>query len=119
MIADFSWHVSTDRRHDMTGPGHTAAGRDAECSRVSAERPNESRPLSPTRLLMSDGGVKHLRVAAHAVHDDATGGTEYVGAVLDVIAAEESRQALEKAYAEIQELKERLQSETTGLREEI
>src|SRR5215467_15199328 len=52
------------------------------------------------RLLMPDGAVKRLHIVAHAVRDEATGGTEYVGAVMDVTAAKESRQALEKAYAE-------------------
>jgi len=46
--------------------------------------------------------VKHLHVVAHAVHDDATDGTEYA----DV-------------HAEIQALKDRLQSENIVLREEI
>src|SRR5215510_8976667 len=49
------------------------------------------------RLLMPDGAVKHLHIVAHSVHDEATGGTEYVGAVMDVTAANESRQALERA----------------------
>jgi formate hydrogenlyase transcriptional activator len=71
------------------------------------------------RLLMPDGVVKYVQVVAHSVHDAATGGAEYVGAVMDVTAAKESRQALEKAYAEIRALKDRLQSETTVLREEI
>jgi transcriptional regulator with GAF, ATPase, and Fis domain len=71
------------------------------------------------RLLMPDGVVKHLHVVAHAVHDDATNGTEYVGAAMDVTAARESRRALESAYAEIQALKDRLQSENIVLREEI
>ena len=71
------------------------------------------------RLLMPDGAVKHLHVVAHALHDAATGGTEYVGAVMDVTAAKESRQALEKAYAEIQGLKDQLQRENIVLREEI
>ncbi|HKF69074.1 MAG TPA: sigma 54-interacting transcriptional regulator, partial [Vicinamibacterales bacterium] len=71
------------------------------------------------RLLMPDGAVKHLHIVAHAVHDEATGGTEYVGAVMDVTAAKESRQALEKAYAEIQGLKDRLQKENIVLREEV
>ena len=71
------------------------------------------------RLLMPHGVVKHLHVVAHAVHYDATDGTEYVGAAMDVTAAEESRQALESAYAEIQALKDRLQSENIVLREEI
>jgi PAS domain S-box-containing protein len=71
------------------------------------------------RLLMPDGTVKHLHVVAHAVHDEALSGTEYVGAVMDVTAAKESRQALERAYAEIQALKDRLQHENIVLREEI
>jgi formate hydrogenlyase transcriptional activator len=71
------------------------------------------------RLLMSDGVVKHLHVVAQAVHDEASGGIEYVGAVMDVTAAKESRQALESAYAEIQALKPRRQSENIVLREEL
>src|SRR5262249_49850421 len=71
------------------------------------------------RLRMRDGTVKHLHVVARAVHDDATAVTECVGAVMDVTAARESRQALEKAYAEIQRLKDQLQRENIVLREEI
>jgi transcriptional regulator with GAF, ATPase, and Fis domain len=71
------------------------------------------------RLVMPDGAVKHLHVVAQAVYDAATRDTEYVGAVMDVTAAKESRQALEKAYAEIQALKDRLQHENIVLREEI
>jgi len=71
------------------------------------------------RLLMPDGAVKHLHIVAHAVQDEATGRTEYVGAVMDVTTANESRQALEKAYAEIQVLKDRLQKENVVLREEV
>ena len=71
------------------------------------------------RIMMPDGAVKHLHVVAHAVRDEATGGTEYVGAVMDVTATKESRQALEMAYAEIQGLKDQLQRENIVLREEI
>jgi transcriptional regulator with GAF, ATPase, and Fis domain/predicted ATPase len=71
------------------------------------------------RIVLPDGTVKHLQVVAHPVHDQATGGTEYFGAVMDVTAAKESRRALEKAYEEIQELKDKLQSENIVLREEI
>jgi transcriptional regulator with GAF, ATPase, and Fis domain len=49
---------------------------------------------------MPAGVVKHLHVVVHAVHPDATAGTE-------------------RAYAEIQALKDRLQSENIVLREEI
>jgi transcriptional regulator with GAF, ATPase, and Fis domain len=71
------------------------------------------------RLMMSDGTVKHLRVVAQPTHNAVSGGTEYVGAVMDVTAAKESRQALEKAYAEIQGLKDQLQKENIVLREAI
>src|SRR5262249_43174033 len=47
------------------------------------------------RIVMPDGTVKHLHVVAHAVQDETTGATEYFGAVMDVTAAKESRQALE------------------------
>src|SRR6266498_5553502 len=40
---------------------------------------------------MPDGAVKHLRVVAHAVRDEATRGTDYVGAVTDLTAVKESR----------------------------
>jgi transcriptional regulator with GAF, ATPase, and Fis domain len=71
------------------------------------------------RLLMPAGIVKHLRVVTHTVHDDATDGTEYVGAAMGLTAARESCRALESAYADIQALKDRLQSENIVLREEI
>jgi transcriptional regulator with GAF, ATPase, and Fis domain len=71
------------------------------------------------RLEMPDGAVKHLHVVAHPRPDELTGATEYVGAVTDVTAAKESRQTLERAYTEIQELKEQLQKENIVLREEI
>jgi len=71
------------------------------------------------RIVTPDGAVKHLHVVARAVRDEMTGGTEYVGAVMDVTAAKESRRALEHAYAEIQELKDQLQRENIVLREEI
>jgi PAS domain S-box-containing protein len=71
------------------------------------------------RLLMADGTVKHLSVVVHVARDESGGPTEYVGAVMDVTAATESRRALEKAYEEIQTLKERLQKENIVLREEI
>ncbi len=71
------------------------------------------------RLVMPGGTVKHIHVVAQAVPDKATGGAEYVGAVMDVTAVKESRQALEKAYVEIRDLKDKLQRENIVLREEI
>src|SRR5262249_13539504 len=71
------------------------------------------------RIVMPDGTVKHLHVVARAGQDEPTGATEYFGAVMDVTAAKESRQALEKAYEEIQALRDQLQRENIVLREEI
>src|SRR5438552_2071256 len=68
---------------------------------------------------MPDGAVKHLHVVVHAARDEATRGTDYVGAVTDLTAVKESRLALEKAYAEIQSLKDELQRENIVLREEV
>src|SRR5215472_3622521 len=56
------------------------------------------------RLLMPDGTAKHVHIVAQAGRDEVTGDALYVGAVMDITAAKESRQALEKAYAENQEL---------------
>ena len=41
------------------------------------------------RLLMPDGSVKHVHVVAHALSDES-GGTEFVGAVMDVTAAKQA-----------------------------
>ena len=71
------------------------------------------------RCLMVDGSVKHVHVWAHAERDLATGGLEFVGAVMDVTSAKQAREALERAFGEIQALKERLQQENIALREEL
>jgi len=71
------------------------------------------------RIVTPDGSVKHLHVVAHAVFDQATRGTEYVGSVVDVTAVKTSREALEKAYTEIRELKDQQPQENIVLREEI
>jgi transcriptional regulator with GAF, ATPase, and Fis domain len=67
---------------------------------MSLLTPNPQSSSPEHRLLMPAGVVKHLHVVAHAVPDGATAGTE-------------------STYAEIQALKDRLQSENMVLREEI
>ena len=81
-------HVSPPGQNERQGFSPMRVGRDAQ-------------PLAPLRGHESTA-VKHLYVVAHPVHDDATDGTDHVG-----------------AYAEIQGLKDRLQSENIVLREEI
>jgi len=41
------------------------------------------------RLVMPDGSVKHVHVVAHALSDES-GGTEFVGAVMDITAAKQA-----------------------------
>jgi PAS domain S-box-containing protein len=48
------------------------------------------------RLLMPDGAIKHVRILAHAVTDER-GGTEFVGAVMDVTAAKQAQAELKES----------------------
>src|ERR1700761_3660649 len=70
------------------------------------------------RMLRPDGSVKYLHVLARAL-DSSSGNLEFVGAVTDVTDAKHARAELEKAFAEIKGLKDRLQNENVALREEI
>jgi PAS domain S-box-containing protein len=60
------------------------------------------------RLLMPAGLVKHVRVVAHAL-SNGPGGSEFVGAVMDVTGQHQSRLALENAFLEIKKSESRLQ----------
>jgi PAS domain S-box-containing protein len=46
------------------------------------------------RLLMPDGSVKYVQVVAHA-SSDTSGGTEFIGAVMDVTAAKEAKNKIQ------------------------
>ncbi len=70
------------------------------------------------RLLMPDGSVKYVHVAAHAVRDEL-GQVEFVGALTDVTEYHESREELQKAFDEIRNLKDQLYKENLALRQEI
>jgi PAS domain S-box-containing protein len=70
------------------------------------------------RLLMSDGTIKHVHVVVHPAPTDA-GNFNFVGAITDVTEQHEARSALEKAFEEIKELKDRLHTENVALKEEI
>jgi len=56
------------------------------------------------RLLMPDGSIKHIHVVAHAVRG-YSGGLEFVGALMDVTAQKSQQQALERAFQEMEALK--------------
>jgi C4-dicarboxylate-specific signal transduction histidine kinase len=52
------------------------------------------------RLLLPDGSVRYVHIVAHAM-TDASGGTEYVGAVRDVTADKQAEEKLSKAQNEL------------------
>ncbi len=70
------------------------------------------------RLLLPDGSVRNVHVVAHALRDES-GSVEFVGAVMDVTPAKEARATLEKAFKEIETLKDQLYKENIALREEV
>jgi formate hydrogenlyase transcriptional activator len=70
------------------------------------------------RLLLPDGSIRNVHVVAHALTDES-GSVEFVGAVMDVTAAKQARADLEKAFKEIETLKDQLYKENIALREEI
>src|SRR6266850_2809513 len=59
------------------------------------------------RLVMPDGYVKYVHVAAHALSDEP-GSVEFVGAVMDVTEQQQAKAALEKAFDEIKKSEARL-----------
>jgi len=52
------------------------------------------------RLVMPDGSVTYVHVVAHAA-DDESGGTEFVGVVMDVSAAKGAEERIRQAQAEL------------------
>src|SRR6202011_2637174 len=54
------------------------------------------------RLLMPDGSVKYVHAVAHAAKD-ASGNTEFVGAVTDVTVAKETERKLRRSEAYLAE----------------
>jgi PAS domain S-box-containing protein len=54
------------------------------------------------RLLMPDGSVKYVHAMAHAAKDES-GGTEFVGAIIDVTAAKETERKLRLSEAYLSE----------------
>ena len=59
------------------------------------------------RLLMPNGAVKYVHVAAHAIRDDA-GSVEFAGAVMDVTEQHQANAALERALDEVTKSQHRL-----------
>jgi len=70
------------------------------------------------RLLMRDGTIKHVHVVVHPAQTEADK-VKLVGAITDVTEQHQARLALEKAFEEIKELKDKLYTENVALKEEI
>src|SRR5258707_12236622 len=68
------------------------------------------------RLLMPDGSIKHLRVAAHAM-DEESGNIEFVGAVMDVTAAKEAEERIRQDDRDLRITIERLLQREAQLHE--
>jgi C4-dicarboxylate-specific signal transduction histidine kinase len=64
------------------------------------------------RLLMPDGSVTHVHVVAHALRDES-GGTEYVGAVMDITEQRRAEMLHEQAQQVLRESEEQWKKDIT------
>jgi len=71
------------------------------------------------RIVLPDGTEKHLHTVAHPIVDQSGQIVEFVGTSMDVTEQYRNRMALEKAFQEIQVLKEQLYKENLALRDEV
>jgi PAS domain S-box-containing protein len=71
------------------------------------------------RIVLPDGTTKHLHSVAHPVMDESGEIFEVVGTVMDVTEQRKARAELEKAFEEINRLKDQLHDENLALREQI
>jgi PAS domain S-box-containing protein len=71
------------------------------------------------RLLLPDGTVKYRYSVAHPVFNESGELVEYIGTAVDLTEQWQARTALEQAFEEIKQLKDRLQDENVALREQI
>ena len=71
------------------------------------------------RIVLPDGAIKHLHSVAHPVRDGSGEIAEVVGTVMDVTEQWKARTELERAFEEINRLKDQLHDENLALREQI
>jgi len=71
------------------------------------------------RITLPDGTTKHLHSVGHPVVSASGEVVELVGTCMDVTEQHEARAALERAFEEIQELRDQLYRENLALRDEI
>lgn len=70
------------------------------------------------RLLLPGGTIKHVKVVAHPSESES-GAFKYVGAITDISRQKKDEAELQKALAEINQLKEQLYRENIALRDEV
>jgi PAS domain S-box-containing protein len=71
------------------------------------------------RIILPDGTEKRLHMVAHPVIDPSGEVIEFVGTSMDVTEQYQSRAALERAFDEINTLKDQLYRENLALRDEV
>jgi PAS domain S-box-containing protein len=71
------------------------------------------------RIVLPDGAIKHNHSIGHPVLNEAGDLVEIVGTTMEVTEQVQAREKLERAFAEIQALKDQLQKENVALREEV
>ena len=71
------------------------------------------------RIVLPDGTIRRLRTFGHPIPDESGDVMEYMGTGMDVTEESQAREKLERAFEEINRLKDRLQDENMALREEI
>ena len=71
------------------------------------------------RVVLQGGSIKHLHSVAHPQTDESGDVIDVVGTVMDVTEQWNARAKLQRAFEEIQCLKDRLQRENIALRDEV
>ncbi|MCI0628477.1 MAG: sigma 54-interacting transcriptional regulator [Acidobacteria bacterium] len=71
------------------------------------------------RIVLPDGSIKYIHAGGHALINESGEVTERFGVHVDMTEQYQARAALEKAYEEINRLKDQLYKENLALREEI
>jgi PAS domain S-box-containing protein len=71
------------------------------------------------RIVLPDGTIRHLHAVGHPVMNESGDLVEFIGTAIDVTEQAQARIELEKAFEEIERLKDRLHDENLALREQI
>ena len=89
---------------------------DQECKGVTNEKKDGELDF---RIVLPDGSIKYVHDVGHSVIDESGLVTERFGVCVDMTEQVQARAALQKAYEEINRLKDQLYKENLALREEI